>query len=102
MNPLSVALWFLPLAALIFLWVLVASRMGTTVHHTCAFYSGLAGLLAIPLWLVALAGMALQLFWASFVSPSGFLLITSSLVLIISVGFALVSVVKLWPRRGAA
>ena len=102
MNSISIVLWLLPIAAGIFLWSLIASRTGKSAHHTRAFYSGLIGLLAIPALLASFAGMALQLFWATFASPSGALFIISSLALLVSLGFSVVSLIRVRRTRAAA
>lgn len=99
MDPIPMMLWCLSFAAVVFAWALIAGRRGQSVHHARAFYSGLVGLLAIPTLLVAIAAMALQLFWATFLSPAGLLLVICSLALLVSLGFSIVSLVTLGSRR---
>jgi hypothetical protein len=102
MNPISILLWLLPIPAGVFLWSLIASRTGKSIHHTRAFYSGLTGLLAIPALLAAMAGMALQLFWATLASPSGALFIISSMALLVALGVSIASLIWLRRTRAAA
>lgn len=84
MNPILIALWLLPVAGAVYLLSLLASRKGNTAHHTRAFYSGVVGLLSIPIWLTALAGMMRQLLWATFASLAGVLFIASSIAMTVA------------------
>lgn len=98
MNPISMLLWLLPVSAVVFLWSLIASRAGSSVQHTRAFYAGLVGLLAIPAWLVAMAGLAMQLLSATLASPSGVLFVLSSIALLVCFVVAITSLVRLRSR----
>lgn len=101
MNPIPIILCILLAAAGVFAWSLVASRAGKGAKHDRAFYSGLLGLLAIPAWLAAFAGMALQLFWATFASPAGVLFIASSLLVLACLGVSIASLAGLRRARVA-
>lgn len=95
MNPITVAVFLLSAAGLLFAGVLIVCRYGATAHHDRAFYSAVVGLITIPVWLISLARLASQLFWGTFLSPPGVVFIASSIALLLAVGVSIVSLARL-------
>ena len=91
MNPLLVAPWVLPVGGVVFLWAVIAGRSGGTANHARAFYSGLGGLIAIPVWLAAVGGLMMQLLWVTFASVAGVVFIISSCALVMALASSIIA-----------
>lgn len=99
MNPVAATCCLLVCAAAVFAWALAVSRSGCSPHHNRAFYAGIAGLLAIPVWMASVAGLMLQLFWATLTSMAGVFFVVSSGVLLAGLTICLMAIARLRRNR---
>ncbi len=102
MTPFVIALIALLVLAALFIWTLIRSRDGQSSMHRLAFFSGIIGLVALPCWLLGFVGMLAQFMFGSFASPSGILLIVSTVTLVIAAATCLYSQSKIRSKSGAA
>ena len=102
MTPFVIALIALLFLAALFIWTLIRSRVGHSSMHRLAFYSGIIGLAAIPCWILGFVGMLAQFMFGSFASPSGILLISSTVTLLLTAATCLYSQSKIRSKSGAA
>ena|SRR5690606_11426420 len=102
MNPFAIALITLPFLAALFIWTLVRSRVGQSRMHRLAFYSGLIGLVAVPCWILGFVGILAQFLVGSFASPSGILLISSTIALLLAAGTCVYSQTQMRGTNSAA
>lgn len=98
MNLLIATAGVVLVAACVCGYGLVLGRRGATKTHHRAFVAGLAGILSVPLWLLGLAGLFSQLFWARLASASGMLFMVASAVLMVAVAYVIQAHLKLRTR----
>jgi hypothetical protein len=81
MTMIAAALFILLSILALCVLSMAVGRRGNTRPHQIAFYAGLAGLFAVPAWLIAFAGIALQIPYIRLASASGALFVACSAIL---------------------
>src|SRR5690242_11356655 len=80
-----------------------SGRRRTTRTHRIAFYAGLVGIAAVPIWLLALREVSLQIPYITLASPAGVLFAVSGIVMFSASLLSLLALLsfRIGPRSAA-
>ena len=103
MNLLTVAVFCLLSIVALCALSAFAGRRRTTRTHRIAFYAGLVGLVAVPVWLIAVREIAFQVPYLRLDTPAGTLFVVSAVIMLTASVLSLLALLsfRIGPRSAA-